>query len=99
MWWLVVGLGALAAVTLARAGDLAQTWQLRVVLGAAALIPPIWHAVMRNHTAVHFWFTYRSFAVAFGIVLMAATARSLRQEPDADYITGQTPDVIDRPLV
>jgi peptidoglycan/LPS O-acetylase OafA/YrhL len=88
-------------VTLVRGGDLSHTWQFRVVLGAAALIPPIWHAVMRNHTTVHFWFTYRSFAVAFGIVLMAATARSLRQGSDPDRIddiTGQTPDVIDRPL-
>ena len=79
MWWLLIGLAAVAAVTLVRSDDLARTWQLRVVIGAAALIPPIWHAIMRNHTAVHFWFTYRSFAVAFGIVLMAATARSLRQ--------------------
>ncbi len=64
------------------------------MLGAAAMIPPIWHVVMRNHTAVHFWFTYRSFAVAFGIVLMAATARGLhegseerRNRSDAESIT------------
>jgi hypothetical protein len=101
MPWVVLGLGAVAVVTLMRRGDLSQTWQLRVVLGAAALIPPIWHLIMRNHTTVHFWFTYRSFAVAFGIVLMAATARQLhhasRERSDPDHIAGQTPDVIDQP--
>jgi hypothetical protein len=88
-WWaqplmplVVLGLGTVAVAALVRGGDLSRTWQFRVLLGAAALIPPIWHAVMRNHTAVHFWFTYRSFAVAFGIVLLAATARSLHPGSD-----------------
>ncbi len=39
------------------------------------MIPVVWHLVLRNHTSVHSWFTYRSFAVAFGILLMALTAR------------------------
>jgi uncharacterized protein YjeT (DUF2065 family) len=100
--WVVLGLGAVAVVTLVRSGDLSGTWQLRVVLGAAASIPPIWHLVMRNHTTVHFWFTYRSFAVTLGIVLLAATARVLRQGSDprrndpsheSDAVVGVTPGV------
>ncbi len=82
--WVVLGLGLVAVVALVRRGDARTTWQLRLVLGAAAVIPPIWHVVMRSHTAVHFWFTYRSFAVAFGILLMAATASGLRREADEE---------------
>ena len=73
---LLVPLLLVAAVVLVwRRRDLGATWQRRVVLCAPAAIPFVWHIVMRQHTFVHGWFTYRSFAVAFGIVLLAATAR------------------------
>ena len=71
----VVGLGATAVVAAVRRGDLRASWAPRLVLAGAAAIPVVWHLVLRNHTSVHFWFTYRSFAVAFGILLMALTAR------------------------
>jgi hypothetical protein len=81
-----------------RQRDLARTWQRRIVLGAPAVIPFVWHLVMRQHTFVHGWFTYRSVAVAFGIVLLAATARLSTTAPpddeDEDHATGRTPGVI-----
>ena len=84
-----------AAVVMWRRRDLGATWQRRLVLGAPALIPFAWHVVMRQHTFVHGWFTYRSFAVAFGIVLLAATARlpttsPSNDEEDGTDNTGQT---------
>jgi hypothetical protein len=75
-------LGVVAIVIVVRRRDLASTWQPRLLLASAAVIPIVWHLVMRNHTGVHFWFTYRSLAVAAGIVLMAATAHPLRQGSD-----------------
>ena len=48
------------------------------------MLPFVWHLVMRQHTFVHGWFTYRSFAVAFGIVLLAATARLPTTAPSND---------------
>jgi len=71
----LVGLAAVAIGVAMRRGDLRSSWAPRLVLAAAATIPVVWHIVLRNHTSVHFWFTYRSFAVAFGILLMALTAR------------------------
>ena len=75
---------AVAIVVLVRRRDLSSTWQQRLLLASAAAIPVAWHLVMRNHTGVHFWFTYRSLAVALGIVLMAATARLVAPQPPAD---------------
>lgn len=81
-WWneplfgiVVLGLVAVAGVTVWRRGDLGATWRGRLLLCTPAAIPVVWHLVLRNHTAVHSWFTYRSLAVAFGIVLMGLTAR------------------------
>ncbi len=39
---------------------------------------------MRQHTVIHYWFTYRSFPVAFGIVLLALTARVESTSVDLD---------------
>jgi hypothetical protein len=77
----VLALGTVAVVVLLRRGDVRSSWAPRLLLASAALIPFAWHVVLRNHTAVHFWFTYRSLAVACGIVLMAATARLDREAP------------------
>jgi hypothetical protein len=80
----VLGLGLLTVIVLVRRGDLVSSWMPRLVLASGAVIPVAWHVVLRNHTAVHFWFTYRSFAVAFGIVLMALTARVAHRDVDAE---------------
>ncbi len=73
-----------AAMVMWQRRDLATTWQRRLLLGAPAAIPFGWHLAMRQHTFVHGWFTYRSFAMAFGIVLLAATARLSLPGPSAD---------------
>jgi hypothetical protein len=70
----VLSLGVVAAVVMLRRGDVRSSWTARLLLASGAVIPLAWHLVLRNHTTVHFWFTYRSFAVAYGIVLMAAAA-------------------------
>ncbi len=53
----------------------------RLLIAAPGVIPIGWHLVMRNHTHFHGWFTYRSFPVAFGIILLAATARLTVSDP------------------
>jgi hypothetical protein len=47
---------------------------LAVVAVAAgpALLPFVWFEVLSNHSQIHFWFTYRSLPIAFGVVLLAA---------------------------
>ena len=88
-WWnqpliglVVVVLVVVAAVLASRRRDLASTWRRRVLIGAPAAIPFVWHIVMRQHTVIHAWFTYRSFPVAFGIVLLALTARLDSSSPN-----------------
>ena len=86
-WWaqpvttlVVVGCTAVAVVavvTRARRGEPGR-WPTRALLAAPVVIPVVWHAVLRSHTYVHAFFAYRSFAVAFGVLLLAATARLAR---------------------
>lgn len=90
-WWdqplilvVVVVLVAIAALMVSRRGDLTSTWRRRLIIAAPAVIPFCWHVVMRQHTVIHSWFTYRSFAVAFGIVLLALTARLHPRSPKDD---------------
>jgi len=92
-WWneplvTVVVLGAIvAAVVIAvRRGDIAATWQRRLLIASPAVIPFVWHVVMRQHTYIHGWFTYRAFAVALGIALLGLTARL--REPVPSQIEG-----------
>jgi hypothetical protein len=92
-WWneplivvVVVVLVVIAALLVSRQGDLASTWQRRLLIGAPAAIPFCWHVVMRQHTVIHSWFTYRSFAVAFGIILLALTARLKQRSSEAEEI-------------
>jgi|GEM_PF-1218882 len=42
------------------------------LLAAPALIVPLWCEVVRNHTQIHDWLTYRFWAAAAGIIAMAA---------------------------
>jgi hypothetical protein len=35
-------------------------------------ITPIWFEVLRNHSQIHDWFTYRSLAVSGGVLAVAA---------------------------
>jgi hypothetical protein len=82
-WWDLPATGpvvvalvvAAAVVVVVRRREIAATWAPRLLIAAPAVIPVVWHLVMRNHTLVHGWFTYRSFAVALGAVLLACTAR------------------------
>jgi len=81
-WWdqpliivVVIALAVIAALMVVRRKDLSSTWRARLLIAAPAVIPFCWHIVMRQHTVIHSWFTYRSFAVAFGIMLLALTAR------------------------
>jgi hypothetical protein len=47
----------------------------RLILALAAVIPIVWYETLRNHSQVHFWFTYRAVSVVIGIVAAAAVAR------------------------
>jgi len=90
MPWALVGLVVVAIIVVIRRREAVSTWPYRLMLGSAAIIPPVWHLVLRNHTTVHSFFTYRSFAVAFGIILVAATAR-LASQPRGDELLDRTP--------
>lgn len=81
-WPLLIALVVVALVVVVRRREVASTWRPRLLLAAPALIPVVWHVVMKNHTLVHGWFTYRSFAVAAGAVLLAATTRVARTADD-----------------
>lgn len=39
-----------------------------------ALVPFVWFEVLRNHSQIHAFFTFRSVAVSVGIVIVAALA-------------------------
>ncbi len=81
-----------AGVIARRASDLATTWPTRLLIAAPAVIPVAWHLVLRNHTHFHAWFTYRSFPVGAGIVLMAVTARLVRSPSPAPPEPDSGPD-------
>ncbi len=66
----------------------------RLVVGSAALIVPVWFELLRNHSQLHSWFTYRSLPLAFGIV-MAAAVVPLRPQ---DGMSVMTP-LIQRPTL
>lgn len=40
----------------------------RVILVAPVLIIVIWYELLRNHSQIHYWFTYRSIAVGIGVI-------------------------------
>jgi len=48
-----------------------RRWADRLVLAAPALVPLVWYELLRNHSQVHVWFTYRSIPLALGIVAAA----------------------------
>jgi hypothetical protein len=72
--WLVLGASVAWVATAVsrrwRAGE-PGAWSGRLVLAAPAIVAPVWFTVMRNHTQVHAFFTYRSWAVALGVVVLA----------------------------
>jgi hypothetical protein len=79
---LAIALALIAFVYISRGGgaliDLA-------VLAAPAAIPFLWMLLLREHSNLHFWFTYRSLAISFGIVYAAAIIanRERPAEPSA----------------
>lgn len=77
----VIGASIVAGLIARRTSNFAATWPRRALIAAPALIPVVWHLVLRNHTHFHAWFTYRSLVVAVGIVLMATTARLVVASP------------------
>ena len=53
------------------------------VLAAPAAIPFVWLVILREHSNLHWWFTYRSLAISFGIVFASAilAARERPRQP------------------
>lgn len=49
-----------------------------VVLALPALVVPLWYEVLRNHSQIHAFFTYRDVPVAVGIGLAAALLATAR---------------------
>ncbi len=50
-------------------------WSDRLLIATPAALPLIWYELLRNHSQVHAWFTYRSVAIAVGIVAAAFVAQ------------------------
>jgi hypothetical protein len=50
------------------------------MLSSPILIPFVWYETLSNHTQIHTWFTYRTAASAFGVLIAAAIIAS-RKEP------------------
>ncbi|MEO1057829.1 MAG: hypothetical protein AAFY28_13025 [Actinomycetota bacterium] len=75
VWWHRRGAGGLEA----RLVD-------RLIVGSAALIVPVWFELLRNHSQLHSWFTYRSLPLAFGIVMATAVLplRAFSRESGVD---------------
>jgi hypothetical protein len=40
----------------------------RAIIVAPVLIIVIWYELLRNHSQIHYWFTYRSVAVGIGVI-------------------------------
>ena len=66
-------------------------WVDRLIVASPALIPLVWFEVLKNHSQVHVWFTYRSVPIAVGIVA-AASMIVLRPLADADPAADATTD-------
>lgn len=47
-------------------------WVDRLVLASPAAIPFVWYELLKNHSQVHVWFTYRSVPLAIGVVAAAS---------------------------
>ena len=94
VWWsqplaglTVVGLVAAVLVTWRRRDRWTpprRRWLDRVLLAAPALIPLIWFEIVRNHSQVHVWFTYRSIALSLGIVAASLVIALPRTSVDDD---------------
>ena len=65
-----------------RWGPPADRWVDRLIIASPAVIPLVWYEILKNHSQVHVWFTYRSIALVIGIVAAAAVI-GLRPLADA----------------
>ncbi len=53
------------------------------VVSAAGLVVPFWYQILRNHSQIHAFFTYRSITVALGLLAFAWLAASHAPGPAA----------------
>jgi hypothetical protein len=67
---LVVVVATVVLVVWRRRG-IGHRWPDRMILMFPALLVVLWYELLRNHSQVHAWFTYRSVAVAIGIIAAA----------------------------
>lgn len=98
VWWsqplagaMVVALSLAVVVTWRRRGRWlppSDRWVDRLIVSAPAVLPLIWFEVLRNHSQVHVWFTYRSIPLAIGIVA-AALVVGLRPDDESTMLEVQ----------
>jgi hypothetical protein len=82
VWWrqplagaIVVALIVVFAAVWRRRGRWApqsERWVDRLIIASPAVIPLVWYELLKNHSQVHVWFTYRSIPLVIGIVAAAA---------------------------
>jgi hypothetical protein len=51
-----------------------RNWD-RAILVAPVLIIVIWFELLRNHSQIHYWFTYRSIAAGIGVIAVGLVAQ------------------------
>ena len=78
-------LGVLVVALVGALASLRHGWRALVagaIVAAAALVVPLWYEILRNHSQIHAFFTYRSITVALGVIGFAwlATARGPRHD-------------------
>lgn len=98
VWWsqplagaTVLALALAVVVTWRRRGRWlppSDRWVDRLIISAPAAIPLVWFEVLRNHSQVHQWFTYRSIPLAIGIVA-AALVVGLRPDDESAVLEVQ----------
>jgi len=48
-----------------------ERWVDRLILASPGVVPLVWYEILKNHSQVHVWFTYRSVSIVIGIVAAA----------------------------
>jgi hypothetical protein len=69
----------------------------RAILVAPILIIVIWYELLRNHSQIHYWFTYRSIAAGIGVIAVGLVTRLTNPlDRFEDDSRNKTPPVINQ---
>lgn len=78
---------ALAGLALAVVRGGPRRLLVAAVLGAPALVVPVWYAVLSNHSQIHEFFVYRNVPAALAVATAAALVAAVRPSRAEEHIT------------